>query len=91
VVVTVGVRELRNNLRAYLDRVRAGEEVVVTERGKPVARITPAAWEQTLERLIAEGTVTPASRPRTPIRPDEIVEVRGSVTDLLLEDRRAGY
>jgi antitoxin (DNA-binding transcriptional repressor) of toxin-antitoxin stability system len=40
VSVTVGVREFRENLRAYLERVRAGEEVVVTERGTPIARIT---------------------------------------------------
>ena len=38
--VTVGVREFRENLRAYLDRVKAGEEVVVTERGRPIARLT---------------------------------------------------
>ena len=40
VIVTVGVREFRENLRAYLDRVKAGDVVVVTERGKPVARVT---------------------------------------------------
>jgi prevent-host-death family protein len=40
VVVTVGVREFRENLRAYLERVKAGEVVVVTERGTPVARVT---------------------------------------------------
>ena len=39
--VTVGVREFRANLRAYLDRVEAGEELVVTERGRPVARVIP--------------------------------------------------
>jgi prevent-host-death family protein len=42
VTVTVGVREFRANLRAYLDRVEAGEDVVVTERGRPVARIVPS-------------------------------------------------
>jgi prevent-host-death family protein len=42
-VVRVGVRELRENLRTWLDRVKDGDEVVVTERGKPVARI--AAFE----------------------------------------------
>lgn len=33
----VGVRELRNNLSRYLERVRGGEEVIVTDRGSPVA------------------------------------------------------
>ena len=39
-VVAVGVREFRENLRAYLGRVKAGEDVVITERGRPVARLT---------------------------------------------------
>jgi prevent-host-death family protein len=36
---TVGVRELRQNLSKYLDRVKAGETLTVTERGKEVARL----------------------------------------------------
>jgi prevent-host-death family protein len=38
----VGVRELRQNLSKYLDRVKAGEDLVVTERGEVVARLVPA-------------------------------------------------
>jgi prevent-host-death family protein len=39
---TVGVRELRQNLSRYLERVKAGEGLVVTERGRVVARLIPA-------------------------------------------------
>jgi prevent-host-death family protein len=39
----VGVRELRQNLSKYLDRVKAGEDLVVTEHGREVARLLPAA------------------------------------------------
>lgn len=39
---TVGVRELRQNLSRYLDRVKTGEDLVVTEHGKVVARLVPA-------------------------------------------------
>jgi len=39
---TVGVRELRQNLSRYLDRVRAGEDLVVTDRGEVVARLIPS-------------------------------------------------
>ena len=60
--MTVGVRELRENLRAYLARVKAGEEIVVTERGKPVARVAPADPSDPLERLIAEGRVRPRAK-----------------------------
>lgn len=38
----VGVRELRQNLSKYLDRVKDGEALVVTERGRQVARLIPA-------------------------------------------------
>jgi prevent-host-death family protein len=39
---TVGVRELRQNLSRYLDRVKGGEDLIVTERGRMVARVVPA-------------------------------------------------
>lgn len=38
---TVGVRELRQNLSRYLERVKAGETLTVTERGHEVARLSP--------------------------------------------------
>jgi prevent-host-death family protein len=37
----VGIRELRQNLSKYVERVKAGESLVVTERGEPVAQLTP--------------------------------------------------
>lgn len=39
---SVGVRELRQNLSRYLERVKAGEALVVTERGRQVARLIPS-------------------------------------------------
>lgn len=38
----VGVRELRQNLSKYLTRVKAGESLVVTERGEEVAKLVPS-------------------------------------------------
>ncbi len=40
---TVGAFEAKTHLSALLDRVAGGEEVVITKRGKPVARLVPAA------------------------------------------------
>lgn len=55
----VGVRELRQNLSRYLERVKEGEAFVVTERGTEVARLTPSArYESPLARLIAERGAT---------------------------------
>ncbi len=59
----VGVRELRQNLSVYLDRVKDGETLEVTEHGHAVALLTPLprSTMTTLDRLIAEGRVTPGS------------------------------
>jgi len=51
VVVKVGVRELRENLASWLDRVQAGDEVIVTERGRPVA-LDARMDEYALARLL---------------------------------------
>ena len=60
----VGIRELRQNLSVYLRRIEAGETLEVTERGKPVALLTPLPGRQSiLDRLIAEGHAHPAKRP----------------------------
>lgn len=61
----VGVRELRQNLSVYLRRVREeGKAYEVTERGEPVARLTPLTERPTsiIEQMIADGRITPATR-----------------------------
>jgi prevent-host-death family protein len=40
---TAGIREARQNLSALIEEVKKGREVVITERGKPVARLVPPA------------------------------------------------
>ena len=55
----MGIRELRQNLSRHLRRVEAGEQLVVTERGRPVAVLSP--WvdeEDPFERLVREGRAT---------------------------------
>lgn len=75
-IVRVGVRELRENLRSYLERVKAGDELLVTDRGKPIARILePESHEATRARMIREGRIKPASRPWTPIDVDKLPEL----------------
>ena len=68
----VGVRELRQNLSVYLRRVReTGEAYEVTERGQPVARLTPLEErpQSLLDRLIAEGRATASTRDLLEIEP----------------------
>jgi prevent-host-death family protein len=60
---TVGVRELRQNLSIYLDRVKKGESLTVTEHGAAVALLRPlAASSNVLARLVAEGRATAPTR-----------------------------
>jgi prevent-host-death family protein len=90
VTVTVGIRELRNHLRDYLSRVRAGEDVIVTERGRPIARLTSVGWEARREQLIREGLITPARLPKEPIDLDSLPRMRsGTLTDIVIEQRRS--
>jgi prevent-host-death family protein len=57
----VGVRELRQNLSVYLERVVAGESLEVTDRGRSVAMLVPLRPGATLvDRLIASGRAIPA-------------------------------
>lgn len=67
---TVGVRELRQNLSRYLDRVKDGDRLVVTERNRPVAMLGPLPeHEDPLERLVAEGRVRPPTAPLSDLPP----------------------
>lgn len=82
----VGVRELRDGLSRHLARVRAGHTITVTDHGTPVARIVPVGVPTSLERLVAEGRVTPGRR-RHRARPAP-VRTAGTVSDLVGEQRR---
>lgn len=60
---TVGVRELRQNLSVYLERVKKGEALTVTDRGQEVAILRPMPkTNDVIERLIAEGRATRPTR-----------------------------
>jgi prevent-host-death family protein len=51
----VGIRELRQRASEYLRRVEAGETIEVTDRGRPVALLTPIPEAPPLDRLRASG------------------------------------
>jgi prevent-host-death family protein len=61
---TVGIRELRQNLSRYIDRVKAGESLTVTEHGREVARLSPAGpRDSAVARLVSErGATMPVGR-----------------------------
>lgn len=64
-MISAGIRDLKNNLSRYLRRVRAGERVVVTDRGEVVAELVPAGAPDPRHRsryaeLVATGAIRPA-------------------------------
>lgn len=61
----VGVRELKNQLSSFLDRVKTGEEFTVTEHGRPIARLSAVGADfDRMTELVAAGVVRPAATSR---------------------------
>jgi prevent-host-death family protein len=89
----VGVREIRQNLSVYLDRVKAGEALEITERGQPVAVLGPLPERSTvIQRLVSEGRATAPSASRSTMGPPLRLRLRGGQTmqqllDYMKEDR----
>lgn len=81
----VGIRELKAKLSEYVARAASGEQIVVTDRGRPVARLVGLAGTSMIERGIEEGWITPASRTR--LEPIARLTAPRSVADVLDEDR----
>jgi len=82
----VGLREWRANLSAYVEAVAHGHSFTVMQRGRAVARLVPVPAASAYERLVQDGTITPASRRAPAFEPP--VAARGSVSDLVAQQRR---
>ncbi|HSY91411.1 MAG TPA: type II toxin-antitoxin system prevent-host-death family antitoxin [Candidatus Binatus sp.] len=92
---TVNIADLKARLSAHIRRVRAGEEVLVCDRNKPVARIIPCGLEDYSEqeqRLIARGVLTPPVRRRRPSAswPKPAGNIPDGVMDRIWEEEREG-
>ena len=83
---SVGIRELRDGLSRYLERVKAGEGITVTEHGRPIARVVPYE-RRTLDELIENGLALPPTRPKEGIGTYRRIVPRGSVAELIDESR----
>ena len=87
---TVGIRELKMHLSRHLKRVRAGTRLLVTERGRSIATITPvdvAADVDWAHQLVAEGHAHwNGGKPTGAKRPAQITGRTAS--SIVIEDRR---
>lgn len=87
--VNVAISKFRANLKSYVERARAGERIVVTDRGVPMARLGPADEENLLDRLERDGVLTRAKAKTRPIaRKGQGVKATGPVDDLVSDMRR---
>ena len=92
-MIRSGIKDVKNNLSRLLAKVKAGEEILITERGRPIARIVKEnqgdkSIRAALGTLVQKGLVTLPSRS---IQKDSIsaVEVQGKpVSKIVIEDRR---
>ncbi len=82
----VGVRALHDRLSEYLDSVERGVEIVVTRRGKRIARLTAVDREDPLHELASRGLVRLPQKAREHRRPS--VKARGLVSELVADQRR---
>lgn len=84
----IGVREFKNGASRYIESVEAGEVLIVTRRGKAVARVVPAGMPAPISDLIAEGKARwNGRRPTLP----EPIKLRGEgplASDYVIEGRR---
>jgi len=84
----VGVRDLRDHLSAYLERVKAGEIFTVTEHGRPIAKLVrDDPGSARLLELAAQGRVTLPRGPRVRWADIPHVAYDGSIQDLMDEIR----
>ena len=82
------MRELRQNLSVYLDRVKRGEALTVTEHGAAVAILRPLPAAPTvLARLVAEGRATPPARSLRALPRPLKVRLEKPLTRILDDDR----
>ena len=90
----VAVSEIKARLSEYLRRVRGGEEVVVTDHGRPVARIVPVFDRGAhLADLEQRGLIrAPVGELPADFLERERAEASGgaSLVDAVIEERRAG-
>lgn len=95
---TATITEVKNGLSALIDRVRAGETIVVTDRGTPVARIEPVSSQPDpdgrLARLERAGIIRRGMAP-PPVdlirEPPPKLAGGASIVDAVLDERRSGW
>ena len=87
-MITVTMKLLNDNLSIYVAQARAGEHIIITDRGEEVAELVPLSPERrAMMGLVADGRVQWLGR--KPRFPDRGIESTGpSASDLIIEERQ---
>jgi prevent-host-death family protein len=91
---SVGIRDAKAHLSRYLKLVQKGEEVMITDHGRPVGKIVPIASRDLtlcdrIERLVEQGVLEPLAGERVSRLPPALPVPKGAAQRLLQEDRNA--
>ena len=90
----VGIRELKSKLSECVREVKAGQTIIVTERGRAVARIIPDTPRETeslrerLDFLVRTGAILWNGKRLPPAKPVGRLRGKRCLSDLVIEDRR---
>lgn len=86
-MISVGIKELKEKLSGYVDKVRHGEEFVITDRGREIALVIPISKERNaVKHLVGSGRA--AWTGGKPVGVKGIKAKGGSIYKTVLEDRR---
>ena len=90
IMQTIGIRELKTNLSRYLARVKAGERIIVTDRAKEIAIISPFGYQSEDEKLLRlmERGIAQWSGGKPKGLTFGIKSKGGKVSQIVLEERR---
>jgi len=86
---TVGIRDLKTHLSEYIQRVRSGQSIVITDHGKPVGRILPVGMslDERIEELRKAGLVEWSGKKLHRIKPPAVNRGDKLVSDIVVEMR----
>jgi prevent-host-death family protein len=92
-MITAGIKELKNQLSRYIALVKKGDDVLITERGRIIARVVKensrrASMRQTLQLLVLRGQVIIPTREIKRDIPKPVKLPGKSVSEIVIEDRR---
>jgi prevent-host-death family protein len=92
-MITAGIKELKNQLSRYIALVKKGDDVLITERGRVIARVIPEnqcrnSLRQALQTLVLKGQVIMPTREIEKNFPEPVKLPGKAVSEIVLEDRR---